>query len=167
MKNIAIALLVVSVGVLGVLAYSQAAALRQQREQVRQLNAKLEESASKSATFDRQEKCATQARVEFNSQGKAGELSGFTNHYSEKLNRCFMVVQDTNSKIARGHIIQTKFLFDAFEGKDYGQFFWKSDGTKKYSEVLPFVCEVTLPSGEKRICHSSDEFEELIKFYME
>jgi hypothetical protein len=26
---------------------------------------------------------------------------------------------------------------------------------------------VTLPSGEKKLCHSSDEFDELIKVYME
>jgi hypothetical protein len=56
---------------------------------------------------------------------------------------------------------------DAFEGKSYAEYAWKSEKGKKYWEVKPFVCKVTLPSGEKKDCASSDEFDDLVKVYME
>ncbi len=57
MRNVAIVLLTVSVGVLSLLLYSQTIALREQRLHLQELNAKLE-SISKTASLDLQEKCA-------------------------------------------------------------------------------------------------------------
>lgn len=56
---------------------------------------------------------------------------------------------------------------DAFEGKVYANYIWRSDKRKKYWEVTPFDCKVMLLSGEERLCHSSDEFDALVKQYME
>jgi Tfp pilus assembly protein PilV len=166
MKNILLALLFVAVVVLGLITYSQRTVLRREREQVRQLNAKLEESTSKAATFDRQEKCAQQARAEYRSDGwEKRETAGFTDHFNSKLNKCFMEIEDTDVK--QGTLITTRTLSDAFEGKVYANYIWSSDKKKKYWEVPPVQCKVTLPSGEKKLCHSSDEFDELIKVYME
>ena len=94
-------------------------------------------------------------------------MTGFTNHYNEKLNRCFMLVEETDVKSDPGTIWTNKTLLDAFEGKELATYSWHSDKVKKYWQVPPFQCEVTLPSGEKKICNSGAEFDELIKVYME
>jgi hypothetical protein len=152
---------------LGFVAYSQAVAIRELQRQVLELSAKVE-SKARNASLDLQEKCAKQAQEVFKVSGKEKEqLAGFENHYNEKLNRCFMTIQDTDVKTAPGGITTSKFLLDAFEGKYLGTFIWQSDKLKKAREVPPFQCDVTLPSGEKRVCHSSDEFNELVRGYMQ
>jgi hypothetical protein len=168
MKNFALALLFVVVAALTVFTSSQKSALRQEQERVRQLNAKLEEATSKSALFDREEKCAKQARDNFRSDGwEKHAMAVFTNHFNSKFNKCYMEIQDTDSKSTPGTIITSTTLSDAFEGKVYGTYIWASDKTKKYWQVPPLECDVTLPNGEKKVCHSSDEFDNLIKVYME
>jgi len=166
MKKLATLLLVVAVGILGLFAYSQTVALRQQRRQVRELTAELD-SAPKLASLDLQEKCAKQAREEFKTYWEQHEGASFTNHYNTKLNKCFILTAYIDPMTASGSIWTHKMLFDAFEGKDYAEYDWKSDKVKKYWEVPPFVCKVMLPSGEETMCHSSDEFDALMKQYME
>jgi hypothetical protein len=124
------------------------------------------------ASLDLQEKCAAQARKEYNASGwnntREHPTAGFTNHYNVKLGKCFMVVEDTtDAKPRDGTVFTNKTVSDAFEGKSYAEYAWRSDKVKKYWEVKPFVCRVTLPSGEEKHCESSDEWEQLIKAYME
>ncbi len=163
MKAAAALLLLLCVG-LGVLAYRQGAALRQQRQQVQQLNEKL----SKTAELELQEKCAKQAREEFKLYGwDKHEMAVVSNHYNTRLNRCFMQIQDTDAKTVRGTIVTSRTVSDAFEGKIYASYIWSTQKNKKYWEVPPLECKVTLLSGEEKLCHSSDEFDELLKQYME
>jgi hypothetical protein len=91
---------------------------------------------------------------------------GYVNHYNEKMNGCFMVISSTDTKTSPGRIFTNVTLVDAFEGKAFGNYAWQSDPVKKYWEVAPFLCDVTLPSGEKKACKSDVEFKELIKVYM-
>ena len=114
------------------------------------------------ASLDLQEKCAKQSQAAFKRDGfEKEQLASFSNHYSEKLNRCFVEYESTNANFV------TKVVSDAFEGKVYGSYMWRPDKVKKYWEVPPIQCTVTLPSGEKKTCHSSDEFDSLVKEYME
>jgi hypothetical protein len=79
-----------------------------------------------------------------------------------------MRVLQTDAHTARGKAIWTYLdVRDAFEGKRYGTYVWHTETSKKYLVVPPFTCEVTLPTGEQKACHSMDEFEELVKVYME
>jgi hypothetical protein len=133
-----------------------------------------EDKLSATANLELQEKCAKQAREQFKldrrdyeeDAAKAGaakeDYAVFTNHYNEKLNKCFMVTESQVSGTTT-----YKFLSDAFERKLYGSYNWQMVPGKKYWEVPPRTCTVTLPTGEEKICHSSDEFDELIKYYME
>jgi hypothetical protein len=166
MRNPATVLLAVAVVILCLFAYSQTAALRQQRQQIRELTTKLD-SAPKTASLELQEKCARQAREEFKTYWEFRESADFTDHYNTKLNKCFILIQFVDTKTVSGDIWTYKELFDAFEGKDYAEYDWKMDKLKKYWEVPPIVCKVTLPSGEETICRSSDEFNSLVKQYME
>jgi hypothetical protein len=167
MRNLLIVLLTMSVGTLGLLLYSNTAELRKQQQRVDGISAKLE-SLPKTASFDFQERCAKQATEEFRRQGYAThQMADFTNHYNSKLNKCFMEIQETDAKTVRGSILTLKQLADAFEGKVYGNYIWSTQKNKKFWEVPPLECTVTLPSGEQTLCHSSEEFDRLVKQYME
>jgi hypothetical protein len=167
MRNAVLLFLVMAVGVLSFVVWSHEIALKQQQWQLKDVTAKLE-AKSKAANLELQEKCAKQASELFSSEGWAKEqMAGFENHYNEKLNRCFIMVENTDAKTTPGRISNSKFLSDAFERKILANYFWMSDTTKKYREVPPFQCDVTLPSGEKKICHSSDEFDQLVREYLQ
>lgn len=123
---------------------------------------------SKKPDLELQEQCAKQAREEFKQAGWDKDWAGFTNHYNEKLNRCFMLVEITDaSKSTLGMIWRYKTLTDAFEGKTIGLFVWHTEKGKKYWEVPPFQCELTPPAGERVFCKSEEEFDEFVKTYME
>jgi hypothetical protein len=64
-------------------------------------------------------------------------------------------------------IITSKNLYDAFEGKEYASYIWSTQKDKKFWEVPPLRCKITLPSGQEKTCHSTEEFDELVKQYME
>jgi hypothetical protein len=141
--------------------------IAQLEKQNRELTAKLE-ALGKSKTLDLQEQCAKQAEEVFKfGKWDKESLADYTNHYNATLNKCFIEIQSMDAKTAPPDIFTNKTVSDAFEGKGYGEYMWKSDRVKKYWEVPPLQCRVTLPSGEERFCHSSDEFDQLIKQYME
>lgn len=129
----------------------------------RELAAKLE-TLSRTSSLDAQAKCAEQAEKNFANAGfDPGGIQDYTNHYNAKMNKCFVLMSSTRAEPPR----QFKTLTDAFEGKSYGDYFWINKDGKQYYEVKPFVCKVVLPNGEDRVCGSQQEFETLIKAYME
>jgi hypothetical protein len=167
MRNIALVLLAVAVGVLILLVYSQTSVVREQQRQIDKLSDGLE-SVSKATSIDLQSKCAKQAQEAFKRDGFEGEKgASFSNHYNQKLNKCFVQVESVDWKTAPGTVFTNKVLSDAFEGKVYAEYMWRSDKVKKYWEVPPLRCSVTLLSGEEKDCHSSDEFDRQVKAYME
>ncbi|MBI3646280.1 MAG: hypothetical protein HY233_09990 [Acidobacteriales bacterium] len=168
MKNTTIVLLIVFVGVLSLLLYSQTAALREQRRQVQEMNAKLE-SISKTTSLDLQGKCAKQAQEAF--KLRYPERASFENHYNTKLDKCFMQVAYVDKYGVSVDII------DAFEGKNYAVYtavFEKGKGSQLA------LCNVKLPSDahgeftkllpsfETKECVSRSQFDALVnKYYME
>ncbi len=146
---------------------SQKRTTAEQSKRLDELSARLEVKP-KMASLELQEKCARQAREQYRLDGWEKEkMAGFSTHYNQDLNRCLMLIENTDAKTSSGTIWTNKTLVDAFEGKVFGTYMWHSDKVKKYWEVPPVQCEVTLPSGEKKICNSSDEFDALVKTYME
>ena len=163
MKNSAIVLLIVAVVGLGVVLYLQTAALREQRRQVQELNAKLN-SQSQAADFDLQTKCARQALDVWKAGGwDRKKTATYSNHYNEKLKKCFMRI-DTNTEES-GADVTFETVMDAFESKGYAEFIWKVD--HKSGDSKSMRCSAIIPSGEAITCTSPQEFDELIKQYME
>ena len=162
MKNAAIVLLIIAVTAIGIFAYYQFNLLQE-------LKARLEQPVSTTANLDLQQRCARQAREEFTYEGWDKQpMASFANHYNSDLNKCFLEIENTSQSNTTLDVINiSKTLSDAFEGKAFAQYMWQSQKGKKYWEVPPFICTVTLPSGGEKICHSSDEFDELIKVYMQ
>jgi hypothetical protein len=158
-KNTAIFLLAAAVVALGIFAYSRETSLRELTERV--------DHASRKASLELQEKCARQARQDFTQLGwDKDSWANFSNHYNERLNKCFVLIESTDAKTVPGTIFQSKHLEDAFEGKVFGDYSWHTQEGKKYWEVPPSECTVTLPSREQKVCNSSEEFDELIRTYM-
>jgi hypothetical protein len=134
-------------------------------KQNQELAAKLE-AIVKTANLDMQATCAQQARIAFNESGLDKDaMKGYTNHYNQKLNKCFVKL---NSLKAAGKGLATyKAVQDAFEGKSYAEYFSANIKGEPVWRVKPTVCLVTMQSGEEKYCESDKEFEELIKVYME
>ena len=91
------------------------------------------------------------------------------NHYNAKLGKCFVLQYNFNAFAPPGYKAISKRLHDAFEeDTSYADFYWVSEKGKDYSDVPPpETCRVTVPSGGETICHSIDEFDALVKQYME
>lgn len=131
----------------------------------KELAAKLD-AAVKTANLDLQAKCAQEARLAYNESGlKKDALSSYTNHYNRTLNKCFVMFGTLKSE-GNGLTVY-KSIMDAFEGKGYAEYYWSNPQSKPGWEVKPTVCTVTLLSGEDQNCESVEEFEQLIKVYME
>lgn len=162
LKIIVIAFIVVFSTIL----YSQYLSLQKQQSQLLDMKGKLEEK-SKIENFDLQEKCAKQAHEVFTLSGEdKTSNSGYSNHYNEKLNKCFVKIDGTN--MINGVMWRSETVSDAFEGTQYGSYMWHTEEGKQYSEVSPIICTVKLPSGEEKMCHSQDEFDDLVtKNYMD
>jgi hypothetical protein len=123
-------------------------------------------SAPPVPSLELQEKCSKQAAAEYRQEGlEASSMSEFTNHYSAKLGRCFVIIKSISAtqNVASTH----KLLVDAYEGKVLGNYVWINSQGKKFWEVAPSDCTVTLPSGEEKTCQSNDEWDNLVKAYTE
>jgi hypothetical protein len=166
MKNSTSLLLIICFG-LGLVTYKQALALKNERAEL--LKAKAEISTySKMPPVELQEKCANQAREEFKLyRWDKQDSAEFTSHYNMKLGRCFMEIRNSDSKSSPGQVIVSRTVSDAFEGKVFGTYDWATQKDKKYWEVPPLACNVMLPTGVETLCHSSEEFDQLVSQLMD
>ncbi|MGB7848670.1 MAG: hypothetical protein WBL63_23865 [Candidatus Acidiferrum sp.] len=159
--------LVLLVAVLTFLAYLQQSALHDQQDRIVDLQRQIAANFASTIPLEHQEKCAEQAKKFFNELGyRPKNMAAYENHLNVELNKCFVVVDLTDTTHSPT-IWTDRNLFDAYEGKIYGQYAWHTDPSRKHREVAPVWCMVVLPSGEERMCKSDEEFEELIKVYME
>lgn len=132
-----------------------------QSQQIEELKTELTEKA-KLSSLDQQSKCADRAHKDFEDWGYINKQNAdFVSHYNAALGRCFIQTQNTLADFFY------RELFDAYSGKQYGEYGWEEKPDKKYREVRPFLCDVTPPSGEKRVCESEDDFQKLAAVYME
>ena len=136
---------------------------------IQQRQIKAMEAQSRTNGLELQDKCAKESELVFKRGGwdEKGVIASFTNHYNAKLNRCFMEVERTDPTIVANTVFETKFVVDAFEGKPYAEYTWKTEAGKKYWEVTPSECSVTLTDGTRKACKSAEEFSEQIRPYME
>lgn len=109
------------------------------------------------STLPQQEKCAEGAKkffLEFKNQHPIDFLGAYTCHYNKKLDKCFIrIIWDNLPKDIKEPRRSGIEIYDVFEEIRYG--YWnKFDGNK---------------SGMvgKKSCNSFEEFENLIKPYME
>jgi len=120
-------------------------------------------------TLDLQRKCAEQAVQMFPKYIKDIQLNltnhdvpaEYINHYNKKYQKCFMLVRFSNELFGSHSIATNRRVIDAFEGSRFAEY--KSiNGSSN-----PDVCEILLPEGNKEKCESSEQFDELIRIFME
>lgn len=109
---------------------------------------------SRTEIYDLQERCGKRAMEMFEKDYPPAERKGlelFENHYNVKLNRCFMIEENTTFTRHEGKTlsIKTITLIDVNDNKIVGEF-------------SPAGCEV-----RERKCRSEQEFRALIKPLME
>jgi hypothetical protein len=152
MSKIAIFVLALAVETFGIATYYQFRLVQELRARIA--------TVSKAASPELQQKCADQAREVFSHDVLASKdpLSSFTDHYNTELNRCFVLIHSSVVNAKDGTVLETNFLSDAYERKSYAVYRKENDKV---------ICSVALPSGEKAACHSTDEFDDLIRAYMQ
>ena len=135
---------------------------------VADLTAKLK-ALDEKPSFELQARCDVAAKQYFIREwtGAApGMDKDYTSHYNPDLRKCFITVKTSQLQKA-GTLFTTKGVFDAVEGKTYGEYVWQSDPVKKYWEVAPIQCNGLTPDGDEVQCHSEGEFENLMSKYMD
>ena len=70
-------------------------------------------------------------------------------------------------KVVFCHGLLAQYVADAAEGATYASYYFVPDKTKKDREGEPFACFVQPPNGNRKYCHSSEEFDVLVKPFME
>jgi outer membrane murein-binding lipoprotein Lpp len=113
-----------------------------------------------------QAKCAAAAKAYFNeAKASLGEFdsvktwhnSGYENHYSVSLNKCFVMIYDDAYDEKIGDMSRSQWLSDVYENKEWASLFMSPhEGQMKLLTCI--VDGVT--------CHEADEFERLIKPFM-
>ena len=66
-----------------------------------------------------------------------------------------------------GQMVTSRFLLDAFEQREYGEYMWLSDKGKKFWDVKPAMCKEVPLVGDEQFCHSDDEYKAIVKRDME
>jgi hypothetical protein len=171
MKSIAAVLFVALLAMAWRLNWLNASVGQQQQTLIRlqqQLAGLTDAKLSKQDAFAMQEKCAAQADKVFRELGY--KLNGSTDnvsetlqsHFNPQLNKCFMAIET----MARNGS-QSRFVLDAFEQREYAEYFWMVDKVKKYWENPPKVCKEIPSSGDERLCHSDDDYKAIRKRYLE
>jgi hypothetical protein len=115
----------------------------------------LAQGASRKEIYELQERCGRRAEQLFEKDFPKGDRKGleaFENHYNVRLNRCFMLEENTSfTKDASGKTYKSKFitLVDVNDNKVYGSF-------------SPINCDV-----QNVTCKSEQEFRAIIKPVMD
>ena len=110
---------------------------------------------SKKEIYELQERCGKRAAEVFEKDFPKNERKGlevYENHYSVRLNKCFLLEDNTTYLKVEGKTTTSKILFliDVNDNKVYGRF------------LDAFNCEV-----QEKPCSSEQEFRALIRPYME
>ena len=152
MRDAAIILLIVAVGILGYFVHSMSANLADQQRQISDLTTK-----GRSSTLELQDKCAKQAASFFKNRYEQGTAATYESHYSRQLDRCFAMVYDQHIySSSDGHtVMMGQNLYDTFDGTDLGAFVSSIDTDKNSQSAY---CFFRLPSGEEKKCSAQDEY---------
>ena len=139
------------------------------QNQIVELNSKLKDKSAQQTlelnkqNFELQAKCSEQAQTVFLQLGyKNGGVDNFQSHYNSKINKCLMLTVSTDLNT----LSNSQNLFDAYEQKTYGTYFWMADKVKKYWEVAPKVCTLYPDMPNETLCKSTAEFNEFINSLM-
>jgi hypothetical protein len=131
-------------------------------DQLEKKNQELTKQVKALSDFDMQEKCANKAKEVFFMFKPDPQRETFESHFAKNLNTCFVKQTTIGGGRATRMLLQ-----DAVTQRDYASFwdFWifgKGDPVHNVVE-----CYVSNPAGKKETCSSQEQFDEMLKPYME
>lgn len=161
MRDFIAAIVLLAVGVLAGIVYSQQASLSLDQQALMQIGDSLT-LKSDSIALDVQEKCTKQAESVYKdySTGSPGIWS-YVDHYNINLKKCFVLLNEISSTGSVGSESDT--LLDAFELKTFAYF---DEVTNAPEPPKIAYCYVYSNSGQKIECRSDVEFFSLIPQYV-
>jgi hypothetical protein len=133
-------------------------------------------TAARSQSIDLQEKCAAQAKIAYQQSKldeqerstKLGALatgsSGYQSHYNTKLQKCLMLVNQ--SQVLEGQMSTGATLTDAYDRRVYAVYIWIGQDDNEHQETPPIVCELIPSLADRRDCASREEFDAFAAEYM-
>jgi hypothetical protein len=90
-------------------------------------------------------------------------VTSYTSHYDPTENICYVRV-DSLSVDKTGNSVSA-VVYDAFGGRVYANYIWINSQGKKYWEVAPTECDISIPGKPEQQCKSDTEFDELTEQY--
>jgi hypothetical protein len=115
---------------------------------------------------DHQRQCVSDAREHIHLLGGDNDpLAHITQHYNERLKRCFIEI-DTFSADAGAGAVFSYQLGDT-SGREYANFTSTEPASAVSANSPSPMCAMTMSSGDTVECNSFDEFEEFVRSYME
>lgn len=159
MRYIILLLLAATVG-LGVLAGQQAATIKEQQGQLAAAS-----DRRKAELLAMQTQCANQAKLTYSELGyKPKDRAYYRNHFNSRLNKCMLYTESQPSDETGSW--DNKALIDVAENNELGSLAWLRFPQSGKSEP-PYLCHVQSDSAVRQSCKSDDEYEKLVKAYME
>lgn len=116
--------------------------------------------------LEKQQQCTERALAVFRQRGlERGQLGAWKGHYNASMGKCFGQIE--TSTLAQDIAWHNVTVFDAATLVEVAGYSSRTAPGQKESEVIPFTCEVALPSGARIDCFSRTEFMGKIKAYMQ
>ncbi|HVM78852.1 MAG TPA: hypothetical protein VMU06_07520 [Stellaceae bacterium] len=152
--------------------------LRQEIDANRKLTAQVAErqaaDASKRQNFELQAKCGERAQTVFHQLGYKENgatdhtTATYQSHYNPSINKCLMVLTTytINTGTDAGST-ESRFLFDAYENREYAEIFVATYVTNGKVTKIPSGCILKPTASTERTCQSEAEYEAFVAGYME
>jgi len=126
------------------------------------------QTANSQDSISNQQDCANQASNAYVAEGygpadRSGDITSYTNHYDQKLNKCFIEIYD------RGGTLSSIYLIDAYELKEYASYMYfygpkgNNGGPNPVCSLDEQVPDISARAAD---CTSQDGFESYAATYM-
>jgi hypothetical protein len=93
-----------------------------------------------------------------------GIVESYRDHYNARLSRCFILFKSIITDMTTRDTRKSYSLRDAFEQATYAEYF---ESDLPGFNPLVSTCSLTMPNEEPVVCHSSEEWNRLVKPYIE
>ncbi|HWY16170.1 MAG TPA: hypothetical protein VNX86_13615 [Rhizomicrobium sp.] len=93
-----------------------------------------------------------------------GTVASYTDHYNARLGRCLILFKYIVNDMATKDTRKSFTLVDAFRQATYAEYF---EADLPGFNPLVSTCRLTIPSEKPVVCHSREEWNRLIKPYIE
>jgi hypothetical protein len=129
-----------------------------------------------SQSLQEQSMCSKQAKIAYLNEwkdhtkfiGTEPLFLSYESHYNKKLNKCIVKITDYGFQFPGDTESTTTInVYDAFEGRGFAVWQWKSQPNKKYWEVKPITCNLVDIRRNTTYCKTQEEFDKFVNKLMD